>query len=199
MKRLNPAGFTLIELMLAMSLFISVMVVATVGFVGINRTFSKGLAQKALSEQAQKTVEDMTSTVRSNGATLSSLEGKENTLCSSTVCYVWGNQLGERGGLYKVLNASADTVDQVYQGGVELFDQRFFVAKLNVTQLAGSELVRIEGVVHSNQEGVVEGDSPDQLVCKGSAQEGASRNCALEKFEFVVSTAIKGPEPGENI
>ena len=34
----NSEGFTLIELMLAMTIFSAVMVVATVGFIGMNRT-----------------------------------------------------------------------------------------------------------------------------------------------------------------
>ena len=37
----NSEGFTLIELMLAMTIFSAVMVVATVGFIGMNRTFNR--------------------------------------------------------------------------------------------------------------------------------------------------------------
>ena len=83
-KILNSKGFTLIELMLAMALFTTVLVITTVGFIGINRTFSKGLVRKQLSESVQRTTEDITRTLRAEGTRVSELS--DNRVMGTTTC-----------------------------------------------------------------------------------------------------------------
>ena len=200
MNNFNNKGFTFIELMLAMTLFISIMVIATVGFVGINRTFSKGLVRKQLSEAVQRSVEDITRTIRSQGvlSNYSTLpDGSQGALCSTSVCYVWGDS--DTGGLYRTsLSAVED-----FQEGTELLDSRFIVDVLRVENISGQKMERLRGVFRTNDESAFnisrstsgEITDPFSTTCLGTAQDGATTNCALEKFDFVVSTSIKGPEP----
>jgi prepilin-type N-terminal cleavage/methylation domain-containing protein len=213
-KKIDQHGFTLIELMLAMTLFIFVMVVATVGFVGINRTFSKGLARKNLSEAVQKTVEDVTRTVRANPGGLDkinspkkSLPASTNAYCGSSICYVWNTDPKvDLGGLYRM--PAVDDLGNYRAQGLELVDSRYFVETLKIEPIEGEKLYRVRGVFRSNDEAAfVFTDTtesgtpvrdPFQTICKGSAQEGVSQNCALEKFNFVVSTSIKQTDPRSN-
>lgn len=191
---INKEGFTLVELMLAMSLFITVMIVATVGFVGINRTFSKGLVRKNLSEGLQRSVEDITRSVRVYGSDFSK-STVENTNVATycvegSLCYVWeeydSNNDNRKGGLYRV-NGEFDP--NTYRDGEELLDERFVVDKLVIDPIPNeSGLVRISGVIRTNESDAYNIDKNDltNTICKGSAQEGASQNCALEKFNTVV-------------
>ena len=69
LKKNDIKGFTLVELMLAMTVFSTVMVIATVGFIGMSRTFNRGLIRKDLSEYSQSATEDITRTIRGLGST----------------------------------------------------------------------------------------------------------------------------------
>ncbi len=64
LKKLNSKGYTLIELMLAMGLFSVILVVSTIGFIGINRTYTRGVIKKQLSESIQKLSSDIETTLQ---------------------------------------------------------------------------------------------------------------------------------------
>lgn len=194
-KKTNQSGFTLIELMLAMTLFISVMIVATVGFVGINRTFSKGLVRKQLSETVQRLTEDMTTTINNEGGLDSTNSKSENgKVCSQLTCYVWTPyQTDDEGspGLYKVALGDVDVAGQPDTKKVTIADERYKVDKFSVVSIGGG-LYRVTGIIRTKDLDAFEIADPlnypanGEIFCKGSAQDGASQNCALEKFSFVV-------------
>ncbi len=205
-KYINQHGFTLIELMLAMTLFISVMMVATVGFIGINRTFSKGMVRKQLSESVQRVTEDMTSSIRSNGSSsLTKAQVPEtDSQCTGSVCYIWPLGDDGPGGLYRV-PADPVSVNEYATSGTKLLDERFVVDYLDVSPVGDStDLSRVTGMFRlrdknaftfSYKDGVLE---KEKTACRGSAEAGASQNCALEKFNFVVSTSASSPSGGGN-
>lgn len=188
----DDRGFTLIELMLSMSLFIFVMIVATVGFVGINRTFTKGLARKQLSESVQRLAEDITTTINNDGGLNSSNIGR-GQLCSSLSCYVWApyseDSPDKPSGLRKVTIAEADNPNS--KGGI-IIDERYKVDRLDVARIGSENLYRVSGIIRTADKNAF--NFPDDgypelnqnITCKGSAQEGASTSCSLEKFSFVV-------------
>ncbi len=183
MMDMNKRGFTLVELMLAMSLFIFVMMVATVGFVGINRTFTKGMVRKDLSEGVQRLTESITLTIRNEGQLANLQEAADagenlSQLCASHTCYVWGKGVG--------LKKTKGEVTEV------VLDERYKVDFLKVTSLTG-DLYRVSGIVRTNEDSDFNYDKDkypndtQEISCKGSAEVGVSKNCALEKFSFVVS------------
>lgn len=206
-KYINQQGFTLIELMLAMTLFISVMMVATVGFIGINRTFSKGMVRKQLSESVQRITEDMTRSIRSNGSSsLTKAQVPEtDSQCTGSVCYIWPLGDDGPGGLYRV-PADSVSVNEYATSGIKLLDERFVVDYLDVGPVGLSDdLSRVKGMFRLRDETAfnkftAQDGTPEKekTVCKGSAESGASQNCALEKFNFVVSTSAGSPSGGGN-
>lgn len=196
-KQQNSAGFTLIELMLAMSLFTFVMIIATVGFVGINRTFTKGVARKQLSESVQRLIDDITTSINNGGKfTQNNEEISKGKLCNTSVCYIWTPydkaRPSDTEGLYKVSsgNVSVDGAKKTY-----LVDSRYKVDYLQVDPL-DTNLYRVTGIIRSADETAFNfptGENANKypaenqdITCKGSAQEGASTSCALEKFSFVI-------------
>lgn len=67
---MDSSGFTLVELALSMSIFIAMMVIATMGFVGMTRTVQRGLVHKQLSEAVQSITDQLTEAIRSTGGTV---------------------------------------------------------------------------------------------------------------------------------
>ncbi len=188
-------GFTLIELMLAMSLFTFVMIIATVGFVGINRTFTKGVARKQLSESVQRLTDDMTKTILNGGAFSSVAMDETNNekLCNVSTCYVWrpytaSSNKNETFGLVKRPNDGTSKID-----GEVLVDKRYKIDYLRVNNIDGTNLYRVTGIIRSADVSAFNlADSSkyptdnQDISCKGSAQANVSTNCALEKFSFVI-------------
>lgn len=194
--RRNVKGFTLVELMLAMSLFITVMVVATAGFVGMNRTFTKGVVRKQLSEGVQRTSEELTRALRSGGQ-LSAGEveegSNERSIANSSTCFIW-----QQTKLYTYSKCSVAEASS----RIELLDQRFAVDFLAVENLSG-DLYRIKGVFRTADETAFSYEEDDRaaylesqnlngIFCKGSAQVGSDQNCALEKLDIVVNAKGEG-------
>lgn len=189
--RNQQEGFTLVELMLAMSLFITVMVVATAGFVGMNRTFTKGVVRKQLSEGVQRTSEELTRSLRSGGelvATDPEDGADEQSIRNTASCFIWGATR-----LYKSSGCSIAEANN----RIELLDRRFAVDFLKVENLTG-DLYRITGVFRTAEEGAfayanddreayLQSQNPNDIFCKGSAQAGADQNCALERLDIVVN------------
>lgn len=192
-------GFTIIELLLAMTIFVSVMIVATAGFIGINRTFSKGLARKQLSETVQKVTDDITLTINNEGGlgtiqptNLPSSDYK--AVCGTSTCYVYpGFNITDDAGMFKARLNTDGTIDLANK--VYVVDDRYKVDLLNVDSVTYG-LKRISGIIRSKD--IASFDIPEtgypvvgqdvdtqNITCKGS---GAATNCALEKFSFIVNT-----------
>lgn len=62
--RTSPAGFTLVELILAMALFSLVMVIVSVGIIQVMRIYQSNLATRRTQQAARLVVEDVTREVR---------------------------------------------------------------------------------------------------------------------------------------
>src|SRR6476660_7737459 len=86
MKLINKSqsGFTLIELVLTMMLFSTVLLITTVGFIGMNRIYIRGTIKKQLSESVQAVSDDMTREIRANG-------GAGTTNCAAGACGIGGS------------------------------------------------------------------------------------------------------------
>lgn len=199
----KQAGFTLVELLLAMTLFSLTMIVATAGFIGMNRVFTRGLVRKDLSEAAQFITEDITRALRAEGlssvATACPETGSTNPPCyngwaSQTLGqtrYIWRSS-GAHTGLSRDTGPSTAAPSS---SRVSLLSDKYKVKALTISKLPTSaDLYRVSGVLTtSTQEALsmpADGD-PFKITCLGSGQNVAAQSCAVEKFNFVVSTRTR--------
>ena len=201
----DQAGFTLIELLLAMTLFSTVMVIATVGFIGMNRTFTRGVIRKELSEASQKTIEDITQSLRASAKDIAPTEcdGFSNTsYCKSGIAaacfdgtrYFWNPNEAAAGGLYKdTLSCNADPSS----AKITVVNERFKVRGLKINPISGGSnalfagLFTVKGALTSGDSSAFNNLSdPDfsNISCKGSAASSAVRSCSVEKFNLSVSS-----------
>ncbi len=200
----NQKGFTLIELMLAMAISVTVLIIATVGFVGINRTFSRGLIRRQLSEGVQRITEDVTQTVRAaptqspSGTCFLGLTSDTcppgtqwGAQCLANTRYLWR----AAGGLYKDSKPCPDAVVEAEL--LELIDDRFVVEGVIVEPLAIPNLYHVLGLIRTPDraafvfpEDVANDDvvSPLDTRCRGTAESNAVRTCSIESFDFIVSS-----------
>jgi len=191
----QQSGFTLIELMLAMSLFIGIMVISTVGFVGMNRTFTRGTIRKQLSEAVQNSTQDMAraaqaspqnATVATCNPSKPGCDSTVNAVCLGATRYLWNK---DDGGLYKDFRSCSEAPAPDKQS---LMDNRYKVQALEVTPLARS-LVRIRGVYSTAEEAALalpNTSDPEyafKITCKGSAETSLVQTCAVEKFDVVIN------------
>lgn len=190
LKKINSQGFTLIELMLALSIFSLVMLIATTGFIGINRTFTRGLIRKQLSQTVQFVSDDTTRIVRTNIQTAATLcSGSDcpngwSALCfGGTVRYIWQDS----GGMFRDNNTCSAVPDSTKK---QIVDSRFKIQTLSVTP-SSDYLFNIHGVISTTdpdaftQKPVT---NPDTLQCLGTAQSSSVRTCAIQKFDFLVNS-----------
>lgn len=91
MSTLRKAGFTVIELMLAMS-FVSVLLISVaVLSMNINDTYTRGVTYKELNQTGVETIDDIERTARESNITdLKYInDGNYNRLCFGRYSYVW--------------------------------------------------------------------------------------------------------------
>lgn len=201
-KRVNQQGFTLVELLLSMTIFTTVMVISTAGFIAMNRSFTRGTVRKQLSEAVQRTTEDITRTLRNmpQNAVAQSEKREGDTwevLCLAGARYYW--PIGDEAtGLYRDTNSCTEKVEGV-EGRLELVDDRYHVAKLEVTnirpadtiakeQLSGA-LFKVSGTFRIVGQDTIFHDvnDPEKVRCQGGALNSAARTCAVERFSFIIN------------
>ena len=205
----NNHGFTLVELMLAMVVFSTVLVIATVGFIGMNRTYQRGVIKNQLSEGIQAFTEDVTKSLRAqpinvlpkycNGmdATCTGIFNGWQWLSLTNVCYMWPLTGSDNiGGLYKSQGPCNTTSDN---GKILLLSDRYVVreapkiALVNVdgSDVRGAQLYSVSGVFTTIEESAIHkkdsGNPNDHWRCKGTAEDSAVSTCAVEEFNFNVN------------
>jgi Tfp pilus assembly protein FimT len=203
---LTDQGFTLVELMLSMTIFIALMVLATMGFVGMSRTVQRGLIHKGLSEAVQLTTEELTIALR----TASSMEPLKCTpgsteqgcgsianwhrLCAGFDRFMWQDDDDGPYGLYQDnkscyqgVNVTGNDPDTI-----KLVNERYRVRRLEVVPSNVARLFQVRGAFSTVDDDAFTSDNPDTMACIGTAQSKTlANNCAIEKFDFIVSTRIK--------
>lgn len=200
-KNKNQSGFTLVELMLAMVLFSTILVISTVGFIGMNRTFNRGTIKKQLSESVQTTTEDIARALRSQPnsspveiptcgpteSTCVSYLDTWNTLLIGSTCYLWQDS-----GLYKSTGTCNPDNKQ------ELLDSRYVVRYGPYITLvgtgSGAVLYKVSGVFTTDQIDAIhipnadgESDTDPRWHCRGTAESSNVQTCAVEEFNIIIN------------
>lgn len=199
---LSKKGFTLVELMLAMALFTTVMIISTTGFIAMNRTFTRGTIRKQLSEASQRITEQITRDVRampqSEGESSTCKVGPVpdtdcpsgwNALCLTGARYIWqADEDGkERGGLYRDTNDCSDAVDP--SKAEKIMDDRYKTVVIGVAGVGDAKngLYQVSGTIRTLDGEAFTNPDTAGAKCKGTALSSAVRTCAVETFGFTIN------------
>lgn len=211
MRKLNQSdGFTLVELMLATAFFSFVMLFAVLGFMQINRTYHRGLAQKNLQNAARVVVDDIADQVRSAAAgsvTVLRPPGNNFRLCIGSVRYGFNQHIGALptdnsftsevfdDDLSRIVLArdpdptkSCDgpggTFTRHGAGNISLLDRGLLVQYLNLEQIGTTNTYRLTVVVST---GELDDFETFGLDAKCKVQTG-DEFCHVTKLETAVTT-----------
>ena len=204
LKKNDIKGFTLVELMLAMTVFSTVMVIATVGFIGMSRTFNRGLIRKDLSEYSQSATEDITRTIRGLGTNANFTNcnagepacpgsGDYSAICFGTFRYAWGVNSGKKG-LYK--DAPSSCNEELSADAKAIVSDRYVVRSLSIAEIPSGgpampvSLFAISGVLTTSDDDAIvlpPEVAENEIRCRGTAEAATVRTCSVEKFNFTVN------------
>lgn len=204
----NKKGFTLVELMLAMAIFISVLMIFTFGFIGISRTFSRGILRKQLSESVQITTDNLTKAIRAGNVNSLPIHCNDSTpecadqispsgwqaVCFGADRFFWNPNIG---GLYHG-NSSCDTDIQTDEAR-QVVDTKFRVDALEINALnntssaKATSLFEVRGVIRTKDNAAFSFDTeipadPYKTKCRGTTESNTVRSCAIENFSFIVNS-----------
>lgn len=197
----DQSGFTLLELMLAMSLFLTVLMLTTSGFIALNRTYTRGTVRRQLSEAVQTSTESLTKALRSAPANSTAVtlcstavpnctpQDASNALSFNSACYFWNNSANQalRGGLYVSSNKCEAGSDLSTKARL-LADKRYLVQKLTINPVSGNNgLWQIDGIIRTVDDNSFNNPGLDEVRCKGSTQSAFVQVCAVESFKFIVN------------
>lgn len=197
LRKMNTKGFTLVELLLAMTLFSTVMVITTAGFIGMNRSFTRGVVRKELSEAAQNLNDDVSRAVRSQGVTDTVTQCDRSAPCAAewaAVClghvrFYW------QPGQTDLFRDGGDCAEAIPDDRVSVLGNRYRVRAFEISE-PQSGLFRVQGVLTTNVGDnlltVPAGGDVFTTRCVGSAQNAAVATCAVEQFDFIVSARQRG-------
>lgn len=93
--KLGNKGFTLVELLVAMTFFSFLLLLVTFGFVQINRSYTRGITVKTIQETARALTEDISRAIRtSNDFEYHDFASDgEYRLCLGDVNYAWNQHI----------------------------------------------------------------------------------------------------------
>lgn len=196
-------GFTLTELMLAMVLFSAVLVFTTVGFIGMNRTYNRGLIKKQLSEVVQRVSEDVSRSIRSQPSNIEPVvclasdvdcvipSGAEswqdlnlNIMQFSSVCYVWPSQ----GGFFRQVGSCKPDLSKAER----LMSDRYVVREplslrpIRVDTTNGGRLYGLKGTFSTTNIDAIKNES-GVWRCRGTSEHPEVVNCAVEAFSIIIN------------
>lgn len=215
--RNNSKGFTIVELMMASLVFSIVLMLITVGVIKFNQAYYKGITQTSTQNAARSILDNVSQAIQFSGDQITSPIGTSGSGSSVGFCigdqrysYLLGWQLVDGSvSVAKHQTNHALVVDspgncsgfnaQNVQGasvsGTELLTPKMRIAKLSVTQVAGStDLYKVNiRVVYGDDDLFLSpsGQSPaataPDATCKGNVGE---QFCAVSELSTIVQKRI---------
>jgi prepilin-type N-terminal cleavage/methylation domain-containing protein len=113
MKILNTRGFTLIEMLVATTVFSVILIVCSMGLLQITRTFYKGVTVTKTQEVARTVIDDVASSVEFSGGSVTAIASNNGSrgYCAGNVRYSYypGRMLPEDGTTHSLVADRLDT------------------------------------------------------------------------------------------
>lgn len=112
MKRLDIRGFTVVEMLVATTVFSVILLVCSIGLLQIGRTFYKGVTVTKTQEVARAVIDDVAGSVEFSGGAVTAIAPNNGTrgYCAGNVRYSYylGRMLPENGSTHSLV---ADRLD----------------------------------------------------------------------------------------
>jgi len=155
----RKAGFTVIELMMAMAFLTFILIFVVVATVQVLQAYNKGLTMKSVNQSSRSILDQLSRDISISSKPKLYRDGNEGRLCTETASYVWNtiyaplppnssrnNYAGGNPAIYLVRSsdpslcnaAKTNQPDIASSGSSELLSPLVGVNDLNLTQVAGT-------------------------------------------------------------
>jgi prepilin-type N-terminal cleavage/methylation domain-containing protein len=173
-RQLNQQGFTILELMIATTIFTVILLLCTIGLIRIGNIYYKGVTQSRTQAVARTISDDVTQAIQYGGQivqntspTLSLMGGSETVnVGSRSYHYILGTPLADSPGSYGLRATTIDANGNPVLGKTpqELLNTGMWLSRFDVVQASGVYQIKIQ---------VVSGDK-DLIEDKNGKAYGAS-------------------------
>ncbi|HWZ65542.1 MAG TPA: hypothetical protein VNX65_01955 [Patescibacteria group bacterium] len=198
-------GFTIVELMFALTFIGFIMLFTVSATVQIMRVYSKGVALKEINQSARNILEDISRVARNSDGSAITFLPAQNRICFGSVSYVWNTQANTinkyddntpvtmaRAGdssnsLCTITNPGVPNDPQPHvtkSSSTAILSNNVWVQNINLVQSADKNLVTISvrlSTTGSNQP--TDNDPALGMVCSGDIN---GRYCAVSTFSTSV-------------
>lgn len=202
--RTSHKGFTVVELMLALSFIAFILLFTVFATVQVMRNYSKGITIKEINQTARDMADDMTRVIRSaNSQSVNLSTLNQGRACLGGVSYVW-NTKGGNSNLYtdgSPVNVArvGDPAGAMCQtplpavnknNSSAILSDRIWVQSIAFTQSADNNLMSITIRLSTSGDNAPTYNDPFQgLICSG---DSSGQFCAVANFSTTVATRNGG-------
>lgn len=191
-RRHSSAGFTIIELMVAMSVFAAMLLILAAGVIHFTNDYFRSVTQTKTQTVARNVANDIAASIEF-GRKISQGQDTTNTykyLCVDNTMYVWQvnpKPIGPGNPHALMRNSSAtDCTPQDFSTGVELLGSGMQVSVLDIAQDPATKLWSVHVRVASGDNTLLSGPQRN-LACNSGA---GSQFCAVSDVTTVVMQRI---------
>jgi prepilin-type N-terminal cleavage/methylation domain-containing protein len=116
-RSINARGFTLVELLITISIFSVTILMASIVVIGISRSYQKSTYIAQMSDSGRALQQDLYKSIAYQGGVTKGVKNGFNFICSGQNLYFWktqtGDSLSDDIGLYKKIYSGATCSDSV--------------------------------------------------------------------------------------
>lgn len=197
-KKPNQSGFTIVELMLAMTVFSVMLVAAAAGLIQVGRMYYKSVISTRTQDTTRLVIDEISRSIQFSGeAPRITIDGDDNVeaVCIGSDRYTpnIGEQAGVSGepALLKDEAIAGCPPATAVGGGIELLSENMRLNRFEVELISGStDQYRITVWTAYGDDDVLEDDPNDaeRKICTSSGPGGEF--CAISELSTVVSRRI---------
>lgn len=187
----KSAGFTIVELLLAMAFFSFILLFVTTGFIIVNRAYTKGITVKLIQDEGRKVTEDLSRKLRVASPEGISVDPSGECVEISGTSFYWsvpidgGDPTSPRH-LYEENGSTCSGVNPANTGAVSILDDRVGVQYIEIAGVSGSNSIySIKIILSTSETDLITGDLSESASCTAGS---GNQYCDVVTFSTVVST-----------
>lgn len=192
----RQAGFTIVELLVAMTVFSLVLVAAAASIIQIGRMYYKGVITARTQDTSRAIIDEISRSIQFSGeeptfATTTDPSGDEiHAICFGSTRYTYkiDAQVGtDPYGLFKDVGGATCETSDMSGEGTELLGENMRLSAFEVEHTADQYKVTV-WVVYGDDDVIEPHPSEDRTVCRGAVT--GSQFCAVSELSTVVARRL---------
>jgi prepilin-type N-terminal cleavage/methylation domain-containing protein len=207
-RRHNQKGFTLVELMIATTVFSVILLLCTFGLISVGRSYYKGVTVARTQEVARTIMDDITQAVQFSGGNIETALAVDasfnnvNGFCVNNKRYSFirekllGDNPSDHALVADLLGSACSaglTPQNINNAALDASSKEFLLPNMRVADIsitpAGGRLYRVSVRIVAGDDGVLEQEGTPDVRCSNNASE--SQFCAVANLTSIVEKRLE--------